>query len=82
MLIEFNFETDNFYGEVCEDENKKGVGGWFEHNEYGDEYGGGLWFEWQGDTAVLVDYDGVAELPGEVIKELEREGFNMDWGKV
>lgn len=48
--------------------------GWFEHNDYGDEYGGGLWF--QDDE--LVDYDGIAGyLPEEILDALEAEGFDV-----
>ena len=37
--------------------------GYFEHNELGDESGGGMWFD--GDF-MLMDYDGVYELPTEI----------------
>jgi len=55
--------------------------GYFEHNELGDECGGGLWFD---DEMFLRDYDGVYELPKEVklvlykakmIREDEYESF-------
>lgn len=85
MKIEFFFETENFNGEVWEGDNPSIVNGWFEHNKHGDNvknYCGGLMFEWQGDTAVLVDCDGAPKVPMEVIKELEGEGFNMDWAKA
>ena len=48
--------------------------GYFEHNEYGDELGGGLWFDLAGE---LVDYDGVYELPKEVGLALCNAGY---WG--
>jgi hypothetical protein len=49
--------------------------GWFEHNEYGDEFGGGLWFK----DDVLVDYDGIGGyLPAEILDVLEGQGFNVD----
>ena len=49
--------------------------GWFEHNDYGDEYGGGLWFK----DNVLVDYDGIGGyLPAEILDALEANGFNVD----
>ena len=51
--------------------------GWFEHNEDGDEDGGGLWFE----DGSLVDYDGTCGLSSEVIEALENAGFNMDYVK-
>jgi hypothetical protein len=48
--------------------------GFFEHTVYGDELGGGLWFDLAGE---LVDYDGVYELPKEVGKALLNAGY---WG--
>jgi len=48
--------------------------GWFEHDDYGDEYGGGLWFK----DGVLVDYDGIGGyLPAEILDTLEGQGFNV-----
>ena len=49
--------------------------GWFEHHEYGDEYGGMLWFE---DDGTLYDYDGVYMVPLEVLTALKAEGFNVE----
>jgi hypothetical protein len=51
--------------------------GWFEHNEYGDECGGGLWFY----RNELVDYDGICGyLPEEVLDVLQYTmGFNVDY---
>jgi hypothetical protein len=46
--------------------------GWFEHNELGDESGGGLWFD---RGMCLIDYDGVYELPSEVKDTLIRFGY-------
>ncbi|MEI6061245.1 MAG: hypothetical protein WCR72_11080 [Bacteroidota bacterium] len=42
------------------------------------EEGIGLWF----DQDELTDYDGVFELPKQLIAFLEENGFNMDWAKV
>lgn len=50
-------------------------GGFFEHNDHGDEYGGGLWF----NGKELVDYDGVYELPGEVVRALDGAGYDMSY---
>ena len=47
---------------------------YFEHNKMGDDYAGGLWFE----NKSLIDYDGVYELPNEIIKALIENGYNMD----
>jgi len=60
--------------------------GFFEHDEYGDGCGGGLWFEdkelcsgglWFEDKE-LVDYDGVAMLPQEVWFALKELGISWD----
>jgi hypothetical protein len=48
--------------------------GWFEHEKFGDEAGGGLWFEKAGDKLRLIDYDGMAYLPLDVIKGLRNMG--------
>lgn len=45
--------------------------GYFEHEEYGDGMGGGLWFEGN----VLVDADGTYELPKSVAAGLREMGF-------
>lgn len=47
--------------------------GYFEHDELGDECGGGLWF----DGKCLTDYDGVFVLPQEVIRGLRDGGFHV-----
>jgi len=47
--------------------------GFFEHNELGDQCGGGLWFE--GNE--LTDYDGVYALPVQVYEAL-CASFNVD----
>lgn len=49
--------------------------GYFEHNEFGDECGGGLWFD---DLNNLLDYDGVAELPAQVISALVSAGYKLE----
>ena len=47
---------------------------YFEHNEYGDECGGGLWF----DGSELDDYDGVGCLPRAVGRALRELGITVD----
>lgn len=52
--------------------------GWFEHNELGDESGGGLWFDTtESGQLNLIDYDGVFELPKDVIEALVRLGCQV-----
>ena len=67
------FESDPWSVFIDSDGNPVG----FEHHEYGDEYGGGLWFE----SGHLTDYDGVYNLPKKVIAMCEALGFNMDYAK-
>lgn len=60
--------------------------GYFEHDELGDECGGGLWFETHssstsGDAGLvmeLIDYDGVYSLPKSVAKGLVENGYYLD----
>ena len=63
--------TDNFTVEIFDETPARG---YFEHEVLGDEWGGGLWFEGK----ILVDYDGVFELPKEVIQALRDLGFYVD----
>lgn len=48
--------------------------GYFEHEEHGDEYAGGLWFS----DNNLVDYDGVFELPLVIYEGLHEHGFTTE----
>ena len=60
--------TDNFEVGIHND-NKTG---WFHHHKYGDEFGGGLWFE----NNKLTDYDGISDfLPLEVVVAIIIFGF-------
>lgn len=52
---------------------------YFEHNKMGDDYAGGLWFNLKGE---LIDYDGVYELPNEIIEALQNKGYNMDYAII
>jgi len=67
--------TENFEIGLHEPERDGGQYGWFEHNEHGEEYGGGLWFE----LGQLVDYDGIGGyLPKEILDTLEAIGFDVE----
>lgn len=53
--------------------------GCFEHNELGEERGGGLWFFKNDDARLeLQDYDGVVALPKSVAKSLVELGIVLD----
>jgi len=64
-------ETDNFEIGITDD----GKNGYFEHNEFGDELGGGLWFK----DGAIYDYDGVFNLPDEVVVELKKRGVDISY---
>jgi len=61
-------DTRNF--EICIDLNAKY--GYFEHKLLGEDCAGGLWFD---ECMFLQDYDGVYELPSEVIRELSSRSY-------
>jgi hypothetical protein len=46
---------------------------YFEHNIYGDDVAGRLWFE----DKNLIDYDGVFTLPREIIQMLLDKGYTV-----
>ena len=60
--------TSNFTVEIFDETPLRG---YFEHNELGDNCAGELLF----DGTDLIDYDGVFELPKEVIQMLRDMGF-------
>jgi len=70
MSYNFNqiIDTRNFQIWIDLDANY----GYFEHKLLGDNCGGGLWFD---ECMFLQDYDGVYELPGEVIRELSSRSY-------
>jgi len=50
--------------------------GYFEHDELGEDCGGGLWFErLAGGVMALSDFDGVFELPAKVKAALIAKGI-------
>lgn len=62
--------TQNFDITIWEYDNR----GYFEHHKFGDNCAGELWFE----AGELYDYDGVFELPKEVIEAIKNAGFVVD----
>ncbi|NUW26992.1 hypothetical protein HUX57_09965 [Arcobacter butzleri] len=63
--------TKNYSIGIYPDENR----GWFEHYKYGDEQGGGLWFN---SDKELTDYDGISSLPLEVVEAIRGLGYKVD----
>jgi|688.fasta_scaffold993446_2 hypothetical protein len=73
--MSYNFDKKTQVGKWSVDIDSERQYGFFEHDDYGE--GGGLWFV----DNMLVDYDGVYELPDNVIKGIEDLGFNADYAK-
>lgn len=65
--------TDNFTVEIFDETPLRG---YFEHNELGDNCAGELLFA----GLSLIDYDGVFELPKEVIQALRGMSFYVGEG--
>ncbi|MGS9896452.1 hypothetical protein [Acinetobacter baumannii] len=61
-------DVENFHIEI----NATTQRGWFEHGE--EEIEGGLWFM----DGVLVDYDGVFELPAAIVHGIHQLGFRVE----
>jgi len=54
--------------------NKNEEEGYFEHEDFGEELGGGLWFK----NKELVDFDGTYSLPSDVAEGIIKLGFKVD----
>lgn len=52
--------------------------GYFEHEVYGEERGGGLWFEEQDGKLTLTDYDGLWYLPKAVAEAIVQLGHIVE----
>ena len=63
------WETKNYT--ICINEDM--TYGSFEHLVYGEDAGGGLWFNKDG---VLEDYEGVFSLDPEIIESLKENGYD------
>lgn len=74
----YNFDRKFKFGKFNVQVDTAACYGWFEHEELGDECGGGLWFERHDLVLDLVDYDGTFELPKAVIDGLRSEGFTVE----
>lgn len=77
-MTEYNFDKHDEIGYWTIDVDTSEQYGCFEHIVSGD--GGGLWFVRDGEDGKLhlIDYDGVVELPKDVIIALRRFGFIVD----
>jgi hypothetical protein len=75
-LYNFDKKTETANFSVMVDTKERH--GYFEHHELGDECGGELLFELTDGKLELVDYDGVAVLPKQVIEALREMDFIVD----
>ncbi len=82
--MSYNFDTKLNKGKYEVQIDTAANYGYFEHEEYGDERGGGLWFDThptstpQKKVLNLIDYDGMSYLPKHVIEALREAGHNVD----
>lgn len=77
--MSYNFNKSFVYGKFDVKVDEKAKYGYFEHHEYGEDCGGGLWFERTASGKLeLMDYDGVFELPRSVRNCLRENGFVVD----
>ncbi len=73
MTMEYNFDKRIQSGKFDIRVDSAAQYGYFEHDDLGEERGGGLWFE----ANDLIDYDGVAVLPKAVREGLRSLGFTV-----
>ena len=69
----YNFDKKQQVGDWLVEVDTQAQYGYFENQEYGGE--GGLWFK----NNELVDYDGVYEIPKQVIMALQSMHLNVDY---
>jgi hypothetical protein len=74
-MLNYNFDTDVSSANYEIKIDTEAEYGYFEHNTHGDEIAGGLWFE----GLELIDYDGVFELPYEVIESLKLHDIDVTY---
>lgn len=75
----YNFDVQLHEGKFEVKVDTAAAYGHFEHDELGDERGGGLWFiRPKVGPLELADYDGVPVLPKSVAKALRGAGFEVD----
>lgn len=80
-------DTENFTVTIFGEERSDGRGGFFEHDRLGEDFGGGLWFEFDdaayGNNKYLQNFAGsVYSLPDEVAEALREEGIKVDSSMV
>ena len=69
----YNFDKKQQVGDWLVEVDTEKQYGYFESQEHGD--GGGLWFT----NNELVDYDGVYEIPKQVVMALQAMNLNVDY---
>ncbi|WP_199153457.1 hypothetical protein [Chromobacterium sp. ASV23] len=77
--MSYNFDVNFQAGKFTVQVDTASAYGYFEHETLGDECGGSLWFDHidhlDGQKLTLIDYDGVADLPRDVVAGLREHGF-------
>lgn len=78
-MSKYNFDVKLHQGKFTIEVDTNAKYGYFEHDDLGDEFGGGLWFISAADPKdnrlELMDADGTPELPKDVINALRYADF-------
>jgi hypothetical protein len=74
MTIQVITETNNYTIYKADGPNVW----YFEHNTLGDERAGRIWFDVVDHVLTLIDYDGVFELPREVVVAVKKAGIFVE----
>lgn len=72
--MSYNFTLKTTVGKFEVQIDPVAMYGYFEHEELGDECGGGLWFDTDKE---LLDYDGVYDLPKKVREAITNLGYSV-----
>lgn len=72
-MEKYNFNKKEQVGSWLVEVDTQAQYGYFEHQETGTE--GGLWFK----NNELIDYDGVYEIPRQVVMALQSMNLNVDY---
>lgn len=72
--MSYNFTMKATVGHYEVQIDPQAMYGYFEHDIYGDERGGGLWFDTDKE---LLDYDGMCDLPKSVRQAITELGYSV-----
>jgi len=78
-MSDYNFDWKKITPHFIVEVDTREAYGYFEHLIWGENKGGGLWFDKEGNRLSLRDYDGTYTLPKEVFDALKGDTlFKVD----